>query len=258
MKTKLSIIKIGGNVIDDENKLEKFLSDFSSIKNAKILIHGGGKIATEICNKLNITTTMNQGRRITSTENLEVITMVYAGLINKKIVSKLQGNGCNALGLSGADANCIQALKRSTQPVDYGWVGDIQTINNTAINLFLENGIIPVFCAVSHDGNGQLLNTNADTIAAEISISLSELYEVELIYFFEHKGVLTNMADKNSFIPEINNEKYETLIQQKTIKDGMLPKLENGFYALNNKVKRVVIGNQIEGISPINCTSLIL
>lgn len=243
MKNKIAIIKIGGNIIDDEKTLNAFLIDFAKIDCAKILIHGGGKTASKLNEKLGIKTAMNEGRRITSTKNLDTVTMVYAGLINKKIVSKLQGNNCNALGLSGSDANCILATKRPTTPIDFGWVGDVKSINSSTINLFLSNRITPVFSAISHDGNGQLLNTNADTVAAEIAIAMSAFYETELIYCFEKKGVLQDVNDEDSVIPTINSEKYETLKEQKIINEGMLPKLENCFHALNNNVNTVIIGN---------------
>jgi acetylglutamate kinase len=243
MKNKLIIVKIGGNIINEEKALASFLSDFSKIKHAKILIHGGGKIASKLNEKLGIKTIMNEGRRITSTENLDTVTMVYAGLINKKIVSKLQGDNCNALGLSGSDANCIIATKRPTNPIDFGWVGDVKTINNTTINLFLQNGMTPVFCAISHDGKGQLLNTNADTVAAEIAIAMSENYETELIYCFEKNGVLENINNPNSVIEKIDEKSYQKLKRDKIIAEGMLPKMENCFQALNNKVNSVIIGN---------------
>jgi acetylglutamate kinase len=243
MKNKLSIIKIGGNIINEDRALASFLSDFSKIKHAKILIHGGGKTASKLNEKLGIKTIMNEGRRITSAKNLDTVTMVYAGFINKKIVSKLQGNNCNALGLSGSDANCIIATKRPTNPIDFGWVGDVKSINNTTINLFLQNGMTPVFCAISHDGKGQLLNTNADTVAAEIAIAMSEQYDAELIYCFEKNGVMMDVNDNNSIIQNINSKKYLDLKEKKIINEGMLPKMENCFYALQNKVAKVIIGN---------------
>lgn len=243
MKNKLSIVKIGGNIIDDEAQLNSFLVDFAQINNPKILIHGGGKIATQLNEKLNIKTVMNKGRRITTAENLDTVIMVYAGLINKKIVSKLQGNNCNSLGLSGADANCILATKRPMEPIDFGWVGDVKRVNSSIINTFIFNGITPVFCAISHDGNGQLFNTNADTIASEIAIAMNEYYETELIYCFEKQGVLQDVNDENSVIKTINTEKFKLLKLNKIINEGMLPKMENCFHALNNKVNKVIIGN---------------
>jgi acetylglutamate kinase len=258
MKSKISIVKIGGNIIDDENALDSFLADFSVINHAKILIHGGGKIANKLNDKLGIKTIFHEGRRITSSENLDTVTMVYAGLINKRIVAKLQGNKCNALGLSGADGNCILATKRPKDPIDFGWVGDVKSINAKAINLFLQNGLTPVFSAISHDGNGQLLNTNADTVASEIAIALSPNFDVELTYCFEKQGVLQDAKDDNSFIPLINSEKYMELKENKIISDGMLPKMENSFHALKKNVSKVFIGSKLAINKTEKCTTLTL
>ena len=243
MTNKISIVKIGGNIIDDAEALDSFLADFANLKQAKVLIHGGGKVANRLNEKLGIETVMNEGRRITSAENLDTVTMVYAGLINKKIVSKLQGKECNAMGLSGSDANCILATKRPPEPIDFGEVGDVKSVNSSTIELFLSNGITPIFCAISHDGEGHLLNTNADTIASEIAIAMSGYYEVELIYCFEKKGVLEKVEDEGSIIQHIDTSKYEGLKETKKIHAGMLPKLENCFHALNNKVDKVIIGS---------------
>jgi len=241
MKNKLPIIKIGGNIIDDDQSLNLFLADFANLSGPKILIHGGGKLATKLSNQLGITTQMVNGRRVTSTEDLSVVTMVYSGLINKKICAKLQGSDCNALGLSGADANCILASIRDTIPINYGWVGDLKKVNFDIIQLFLKNNITPVFCAISHDGEGQLLNTNADTIAAEIAIEMSKEYETELIYCFEKNGVLEDLNDDNSVITSINKESYHRLKAKGIIDKGMLPKLENCFHALEKNVSSVII-----------------
>ncbi|SHI36260.1 N-acetylglutamate kinase [Mesonia phycicola] len=243
MKTKLKIVKIGGNLIDDAEVLATLLKDFSAIKEPKILIHGGGKIATATSKKLGIESKLVEGRRITSAEDLEVITMVYAGLLNKNIVAQLQANNCNALGLSGADANCVQANLRHKEPVDYGFVGDVNHINSAIIQQLLTAQLTPVFCAISHDGKGQLLNTNADTVTAEIAIAMSKYYEVELMYCFEKNGVLENVEDENSVIPKINTAKYEALKANQQIHQGMLPKMQNCFYALKNGVANVVIGS---------------
>ena len=243
MKTKLTVVKIGGEIINNSDKLDAFLEDFIRLDQPKILVHGGGKIATELSKKLGIQTRMHEGRRITSKENLDVVTMVYAGLINKKITATLQAKGCNAVGLSGADANCISATKRPANPIDYGFVGDIETINSKVIDLFVNNNMIPIFSAICHDTNGQLLNTNADTIASEIAISMSKQYDTDLFYCFEKKGVLMDVNDENSVIEKINTEDYQSLKSKKIIHDGMLPKMENSFYALNNKVSKVMIGN---------------
>ncbi|PCI98654.1 MAG: acetylglutamate kinase [Flavobacteriales bacterium] len=243
MKNKISIIKIGGNIVNDEKALDTFLANFSKIENTKILIHGGGKIASQLNDKLGIKTIMNEGGRISSAENLDIVTMIDAGLINKKIVSKLQGYNCNALGLSGSDANCILANKRPTSPVEYGFVGDIKAINSSTIKMFLSHGITPVFCAISHDGNGQLLNTNGDIMASEIAIAMSKYIDTELIYCFDKKGVLSDITNEHSTIENINYEKYLALKENKTVNEGILPKMENCFNALNNKVSKVSIGD---------------
>jgi len=243
MKTKLHIIKIGGNIIDSPKLLADFLVDFSVLKEPKILIHGGGILASKLNEKLGIKTIMNEGRRITSKENLEVVTMVYAGLINKTITASLQADNCNAIGLCGADVNLISSYKRSPKPIDFGYVGDVKKVNVKAIELFLANHITPVLCAITHDTNGQLLNTNADTIASEIAIAMSNNYKTELIYCFDKKGVLADLENPNSIIPTINTDIYEELKKNKTIHTGMLPKLDNCFHALNKNVEKVMIGN---------------
>jgi len=243
MKTKLTVIKIGGEIINNPEQLQAFLVDFSRLNEPKVLVHGGGKIATALSAKLGIETRMQEGRRITTKENLEVVTMVYAGLINKNITASLQSQQCNAIGLSGADASVIVASKRPSKPLDYGYVGDIQSINSKVIDTFVESQMVPVFSAICHDGNGQLLNTNADTIATEIAIAMSEKYETELIYCFDKKGVLMDVNDDHSVVEKINTEDYRNLREQKVIHDGMLPKMENAFHALNHKVSKVMIGN---------------
>ena len=243
MKNKISIIKIGGNIVNDEKALDTFLANFSKIENTKILIHDGGKITSQLNEKLGIKTIMNEGGRISSAENLDIVTMIDAGLINKKIVSKLQGYNCNALGLSGSDANCIVANKRPTSPIEYGFVGDIKAINSSTIKMFLSHGITPVFCAISHDGNGQLLNTNGDIMASEIAIAMSKYIDTELIYCFDKKGVLSDITNEHSTIENINYEKYLALKENKTVNEGILPKMENCFNALNNKVSKVSIGD---------------
>ena len=257
MKRKISVVKIGGNIINDGQLLDSFLTNFSKIKNDKILIHGGGKIATQLSKRLGVETKMIEGRRVTSQGDLDIIVMVYAGLINKKIISKLQKMNCNAIGLTGADANSISAVKRSENPINYGCVGDVVSVNSDAINMFLKNGIIPVFCAVSHDGMGQLLNTNADSIASEVAIKMSNDYETELIYCFEKKGVLLNVEDENSVIENINTSNYLKLKEEKINENGMIPKLDNCFYALNNKVSKVIVGS-IDSINKESemCTTL--
>jgi acetylglutamate kinase len=242
-KQKLHIVKIGGNIINNEVDLNSFLKDFSELEDPKILVHGGGKKATEVAKLMGLKSKMIHGRRITDEANLEVVTMVYAGLLNKKITAKLQSFGCNAMGLSGADANCILAHKRIVKDVDYGFAGDIDLVNSQNINMFLQNDIALVFCAITHDKKGQLLNTNADAIASEIAIAMRKMYTVELNILFELKGVLENMEDKNSVITEINLEKYQELVNKEIISKGMLPKLHNCFEAIKKGVQKVKIGD---------------
>jgi len=241
----LYIIKTGGNVIDDEDSLHSFLESFSAIQGKKILVHGGGKIATSIGDKLGIEPNYIDGRRITNDATINLVTMVYAGLINKKIVAALQSLQCNAIGLTGADANVLPATKRPVKSIDYGWVGDMQpgAINPVKWQLFLNNGLVPVVASLTHDGQGHILNTNADTIAAVLSISLSKLYHVKLVYCFEKSGVLENVTDNNSFLPQLNAKTYYELKENKKLFAGILPKIDNAFDAVNNGVQEVTIGN---------------
>ena len=243
MKQKLSIIKIGGNVIENKTELSRFLKLFVSLEGFKILVHGGGKLATQLASKLGIESKMVDGRRITDTKTLEVITMVYAGLTNKNIVAQLQANHCNAIGLSGADGDAIQAHIRPVTEIDYGFAGDVDGVNSQMISKLLDADLTPVFCAMTHDGNGQLLNTNADTIASELAIGMSELYNTTLYYCFEKKGVLMNIEDDSSVVKQIDSSKYQELLNAGIIADGMLPKLENCFHALNKNVSKVCIGH---------------
>lgn len=240
---KVSVVKIGGNLIEDEADLEKALDNFAQLKGLKILVHGGGKLATQLAQKLDIKTKMIQGRRVTDSETLEIITMVYGGLVGKTIVSKLQAKECNAISLSGADLNSIQSVKRLVKEHDFGFVGDISKVNTQSFITLLKAQITPVCCAITHDGKGQLLNTNADTIASEIAIALSDEYEVSLYYCFEKKGVLRSVSDENSVIRDIDRSSYNNLIAQGIIADGMLPKLHNCFHALENKVHHVYVGS---------------
>ena len=242
-KQQLHIFKIGGNIINDEVALASFLKDFAALDGTKLLVHGGGKRANEISEAMGLQPKMIAGRRVTDEATLEVVTMVYAGLLNKKITAQLQKLNCNALGLSGADANCILAHKRMVAEVDYGFAGDVDAVNAEFITVLLQNKVTPVFCAITHDKNGQLLNTNADTIASEISIAMSDFYVVALNYVFELKGVLSTIADKNSVIPNINLIKYEQLIEDGIISEGMIPKLHNCFNALKKGVQKVNIGD---------------
>ncbi|MFS4454746.1 acetylglutamate kinase [Maribacter sp. 2304DJ31-5] len=251
MKQNLSIVKIGGNVIENEAELQVFLQLFSAMDGLKILVHGGGRKATQMLEKLGLKPKMINGRRITDAESLDVIIMVYGGLTNKKIVAQLQANNCNAIGLSGADGNTIQAHKRPVKEIDYGFAGDVDGINEKTISDLLGAGLTPVFCALTHDLKGQILNTNADTIASTLAIGLSEIYETTLYYCFEKKGVLMNVNDEGSVIKHIDSKKYGQLLQDGIIADGMLPKLENCFKALNKNVHKVCIGD----ISMIDPTS---
>ena len=242
-KEILTILKIGGNIIENDKELNKFIDAFSKIDGNKILVHGGGKRATAIAQKLGIESKLIDGRRITDAETLEVITMVYGGLINKNMVAKLQANSVNAIGLSGADVNSITSKKRKNKTIDFGFVGDVELVANESIAKLLEANFTPVFCAITHDGKGQLLNTNADSIASQIAVAMSKTYEVNIKYCFELNGVLKDIQDKNSVIKNIDSESYKALKESKIIADGMLPKLDNCFDALNNGVKKVAIGN---------------
>lgn len=242
-KQTLRIVKIGGNIIENEDQLATFLKNFAAIEGTKILVHGGGKSATILADKLGIESKIIEGRRVTNQSTLDVVVMVYAGLINKNIVTKLQVHKCNAIGFTGADGNLILAGKRPAKYIDYGLVGDIVNVNRQAIKQFLELGFTPVFCGITHDNMGQLLNTNADTIASEIAISMSDFYDVELDFLFELKGVLENINDKDSVIQTINTKTYDLLLDNHIITEGMLPKLQNCFRALEKGVMKVNIGN---------------
>lgn len=239
---KLYVIKIGGNIIDDEAKLASFLNDFASIEEKKILVHGGGKLATRLAEKLGIEQQLVDGRRITDAETLKIVTMVYAGFINKNIVAGLQANNCNAMGLCGADGDAILAHKRQHPVLDYGFVGDVDAINTELIGGLLEKNIALVFAPITHDQQGQLLNTNADTIAQEIARGMSGLYDVQLIYSFEKSGVLLDANDDTTVIPEIKPSYYWQLKSKNKIFAGMIPKLDNAFAALKSGVDKVIIG----------------
>ena len=251
---KLFVIKIGGNIIDDDAALQSFLQSFASVKAKKILVHGGGKIATKIGEQLGIKPNYISGRRITDADTIDMVTMVYGGLINKKIVAKLQSFNCNAIGLTGADANIIPAIKRPVKDIDYGFVGDLVTkelgIGN--LKLLLTSSLTPIIAPLTHNGKGQLLNTNADTIASALAIALSKLYDVRLIYCFEKKGVLENVTDVNSVINLITKEKYQQLLQEKKLADGILPKIDSAFAAIDDGVKEVLIGDADDLLQ--NCT----
>ena len=243
MKSVLKIVKTGGKLIEDKSRFQEFLKDFSAMEGPKILVHGGGNFATEVATKLGYETKMLDGRRITDANSMQVITMVYAGLISKNIVAGLQKLGSNAVGLCGADGKSVISRKRPVKEVDYGYVGDIEEINVAFISSLLEQGIIPVFSAISYSDDGEILNTNADSIAAEISKAMSREYETELYYCFEKKGVLADAQDDDSVIEVLDKEKYQELVEKKIISDGMLPKLHNCFQALENGVSTIYLGD---------------
>ncbi len=241
MKQELVIIKIGGNVVDNPSVLSQVLADFAAIETKKILVHGGGKIADVLLKKLQIEPKKIEGRRITDEDTLDVVTMVYAGLINKKIVAQLQALDCNALGLTGADLNTILAHKRTKGNIDYGFAGDIDIINTEGLSGLLELAQTIVFAPITHDKNGQLLNTNADTIASTLAVGLSLKYDVTLKYCFEKQGVLSDVNDDNSVIPTISYEAFQQGKADGTFFEGMIPKLDNAFNAMKSGVKSVVI-----------------
>lgn len=242
---KLFVIKIGGNVIDNAEALKQFLSSFASSDAKKILIHGGGKIATKIGDQLGIESKYVNGRRITDAATIDVVTMVYGGLVNKKIVAQLQALGCNAIGLTGADGNIIPATKRPVKEIDYGFVGDVlpEKINAKLLDVLLQQNITPIVAPLTHDGNGQVLNTNADTIASSLAVALSNFYDVRLIYCFEKKGILTDVNDDDSVVNLITKGKYQQLLDEKKLFDGILPKIDNAFAAIDNGVNEVLIGH---------------
>lgn len=240
---RLNVIKIGGNVIDNEELLEHFLDNLAELPQPLVVVHGGGAIATGLSKKLGIEVKMVNGRRVTDSETIKVATMVYAGLVNKKLVAALQKRGVNAFGLCGADGDCIRSGKRNSEDIDWGFVGDVlpDGVNGSLLERLLEAGIVPVMCAITHDGNGNLLNTNADTIAKEVASALAGIYDVELTYCFEKQGVLADPSDDESYIPEITPDNYHELVESKVIAGGMIPKLDNAFLSLKHGVKRVLI-----------------
>ena len=246
MKEKLTIVKVGGAVVENELQLSQLLKDFSAIEGRKVLVHGGGRKATKMAERLGIETQMVNGRRITDSDMLEVVTMVYGGLVNKNLVARLQANGINALGLTGADANAIRSHKRPPvvvdgSPVDYGFVGDVDTANGEMLGRLIEAGIPPVMAPLTHDGEGHILNTNADTIASETAKALADIYNVTLIFSFEKKGVLSNPDDDDSVIPIITRTLYNKYKADGTISGGMLPKIENALNAVDTGVSKVII-----------------
>lgn len=242
MKQQLTIVKVGGKIVETPETLDRLLHDFSTLKGNKILVHGGGRTATQIANQLNIETHMVEGRRITDEAMLQVVTMVYGGLVNKNLVAKLQSCGVNALGLTGADMNVIHSHKRPLKNgIDYGFVGDVDQVNSSQLEQLLNMGITPILAPLTHDGEGHMLNTNADTIAAETAKALANDFDVTLVYCFEHAGVLTDPNDESSVIPSINHSSFEQLKANGTVSGGMLPKIENSLAAVSAGVSRVII-----------------
>lgn len=241
MKEKLTVIKVGGKIVEESETLNQLLTDFSTIPGYKLLVHGGGRSATKIATQLGIESRMVNGRRITDLETLKVVTMVYGGLVNKNIVAGLQAKGVNAIGLTGADMDVIRSEKRPVEEVDYGYVGDVKAVNASVLANLIRQGIVPVMAPLTHDGAGSMLNTNADTIAGETAKALAEEFDVTLVYCFEKKGVLRDENDDDSVIPVITPELFEQYVSEGIIQGGMIPKLENSFSAVEAGVSQVVI-----------------
>lgn len=250
MKEKITIIKVGGKIVEEQDSLAALLDRFSAIEGNKVLIHGGGRSATRMAERLGIESRMINGRRITDSDTLQVVTMVYGGLVNKTIVAQLQARGVNALGLTGADCNIIKAHKRPVGEVDYGFVGDVDKADGLMLSRLIEQGIVPIVAPLTHDGNGNLLNTNADTMAAETAKALSAHYYTRLIYCFEFPGVMRDPDDADSLIPTITRESYRTLLADGIVSGGMVPKIDNAFNAIDNGVGEVIItrADAIDGI----------
>ncbi len=250
MKNKLTIVKVGGAIVEDSEKLNELLDNFAAIEGAKVLVHGGGRRATKVAAALGIESKMVNGRRITDVDMLEVVTMVYGGLVNKNIIAKLQAKGINAIGLTGADMDVIHSHKRPVKDgIDFGFVGDVERVDTNKIKLLIDGGITPVMAPLTHDGQGNILNTNADTIASETAKALAALYDVTLIYSFEKKGVLSKPDDDDSVIPVITRTDFNKYVADGTIAGGMIPKIENALAAVDAGVKQVVItlANAIDG-----------
>ena len=252
LKMNLSIFKIGGQIVENEDLLHDFLTTFSKVEGLKILVHGGGKVASKLCADLNIEPKMHHGRRITDAPTLKVVVMAYAGWINKTIVSKLQALSVSCIGLTGADGNIIEAHKRLNSTIDYGFAGDIDHIDTSFLHDLLNCNMVPIIAPITHDKQGQLLNTNADTIANELAVAFSKSFEVKLFYIFDKKGVLRDMHDENSFLPLIKLSEIDLLIEQGIISDGMIPKITNAKNAIKNGVSSITLTN-VEGLQ--NCTN---
>lgn len=240
---RLTIIKVGGKVVEDQQALDLMLDQFKRISGYKLLVHGGGTMATNLANQLGVETTMVEGRRITSSAMLDVVTMVYGGLVNKRIVAGLQARNCNALGMTGADMSLVRTRKRPVQTIDYGFVGDVEEVNTRELRLLLNENVVPVIAPITHDGKGLLLNTNADTMAAELAADLAAFYNVFLFFCFEKRGVLLDPANDSSVIYELDYLHFEDYKTQGIISSGMIPKLENAFMSKKRGVKEVLITN---------------
>lgn len=241
MRDKLTIIKVGGKIVEEKESLDSLLRDFAAIDGFKLLVHGGGRSATKVAAQLGIETLMIDGRRVTDDAMLDVVTMVYGGLVNKKVVARLQSLGIDALGMTGADMDIIHSHKRPIKSVDYGWVGDVDRVNGEALSALLRSGVVPVIAPLTHDGEGHLLNTNADTMAGETAKGLAPFFDVSLVYCFEKPGVLRDENDDESVIAEIDPVLFASLKEEGIVTGGMLPKLENAFNALDAGVGEVVI-----------------
>jgi len=246
MKEQLTVVKAGGAVLDSDDSLNQLLNEFAQIKGKKLLVHGGGIFINEMCSKLNIETKMIDGRRITSKENMDVVLMTCAGKLNKSLVSNINKLGMTAIGLCGGDLNIIQSHKRNTTPIDFGMVGDVDKVNTEWLQIFIDKNIIPVISSISQSDNFELLNTNADTIASELSIELSKKYNVKLFFYFDKPGVLKDPNNNNSIIKELSFNSFQKGKKEKSIHTGMLPKLNNGFSSLEKGVKEVQLGNKID------------
>lgn len=256
-REKLTIVKVGGKIVEEQNDLNRLLDTFATIKGKKVLIHGGGRSATRIAEQLGIESRMVDGRRITDEKMLNVVTMVYGGLVNKKIVAGLQARKVNALGLTGADCNVLQAHKRPIDKIDWGYVGDVDKANGEILAKLINENIVPIMAPLTHDGKGNLLNTNADTIAAETAKSLAPYFEVTLTYCFELPGVMQNPDEANSVIPVITGSSYKELLKEGIISGGMIPKIDNAFNALHNGVTKVII-TKADAIDGTKGTHIIL
>lgn len=241
MKEKLTIVKVGGGIVEEETTLKRLLDDFAALQGHKVLVHGGGRMATRLAERLGVASRMVDGRRITDADTLRVVTMVYAGLVNKNIVAGLQARGVNALGLTGADMDVIRSGKRPVKEVDYGFVGDVEQVNSALLGRLATEGVVPVMAPLTHDGKGHLLNTNADTIAGETAKALAPMWNVTLVYCFEKKGVLLDEHDEDSVIAALDRADFRRLVNEGVIQAGMIPKLENAFDALEAGVREVVI-----------------